>query len=922
MSSVIDGLNDFFTRGNPFGEPRPAKKSDIKKAYTMRTSFTDLLPWLWHNQYKKRDYLLLDDGRSYGAVIQVSTVPTEALDQDDLVDVRDALQRVLSDAMIEHPSHPWVVQVYGYRDESYTRNYIDEVRAYARKQLKASGHTSLPEYSEWYFNEVLAPHLDDLSSEHGLFTDPMSEASWAGCQRQVLLCIYRRHGKKPKLRRGQTTLSELDEQVQRVIGALAATGLSANTLTAEQTYNWLFRWFHPAPANEHNTEAKLAKCPYPCDADKPADWTLAEAVCTEDIRSDNETQWWYFDGKPHAILNTARLNVAPKIGQLSGEQTVGEQQFSPLDKLPPGSRFVVSLVIQAQHHLDTHLDLLERGARGTYNSEADYTRENVKIARDNKVRGNKLYPYQLGVFLRGDTDEELDTIQTDVIALLNGNGLDVIQPEFDPIQLDSYIRFLPFSYNPKLDQVKNRRGLIYAQHAANLIPVYGRARGSGNPGILQFNRGGEPFTVDPLNQQDRSRNGHLFLFGGTGAGKSATLTYLVMHYMAVHRPRIIMIEAGNSFGLLTKHFADKGLKTRDISLKAGCGTSLPPFNLALELVDNYGNVIDAGEVDDHQDDDTEIGDESNRDILAELTIVAQIMVTGGDASHKLSRVQLDLLQRSILRAASAARKAGQDQLMTDEVIAALESFIKERPDDRKMIQEMTSAMRMFTRGLAGELFNRRGTPWDNHVDFTRIDLASLANEGNADKLMVAYVGLINSVLAMAERTQRDGRPTLLITDEAHILTKIEFTASYLVLYIKLLGRRLGLWFWMATQNMEDFKGEARKMLAMFEWWLLLKMEGAELAHLEANKDLTPQQRKLVLDSRKEVPLYAEGVLLSGKTEGLFRTVPPPLPMALAMTEMNEKTERFNIMNELGVSELEAAEEVARKFAARRRGATV
>lgn len=914
MNSVLDGVIDFASRGNPVSQPQAATRSKAKAAYKMRRSFTDLLPWLWHDQYKDSDYLLLDDGVSYGAILSVSTVPTEAQGQSDLVDVRDALQRVLSDAMIEHASKPWVVQIFGYRDESVTRHYIDEVRDYARKQLGVSGHNELPEYSEFYFDNVLEPHLKELSSEEGLFTDPMSGASWAGCQRQVLICLYRRHGKKPQLRRGQTPISELHEQVQRVAGSLSAAGLSSKLLNAKATYEWLFRWFNPAPTRYDDTEDLLAACPYPGD-DMPADWTLAESVCSSNIRSDHEKQFWYFDDKPHSVLTASKLRLRPKIGQISGEQVVGEQQFAPLDKLPAGSRFVISLVIQAQHLLDIHLDKLEKSAKGTFTSEAEFKRESIKTARDNKVRGNKLYPYQIGVFLRGETDEELDMIQTDVISLLNGNGLDVIEPEFDPLQLDSYLRFLPMSYNPSLDQAKHRRGLIYAQHAANLIPVYGRSRGTGNPGMLQFNRGGETFTADPLNQMDRARNGHLFLFGGTGSGKSASLTFLSMHYMAVHRPRVIIIEAGNSFGLLTRHFASQGLKTRDIALKTGCGTSLPPFNLALELVDPEGNPI--GYTDDVTEDH-ELGDESNRDILSELTIVAQIMVTGGDSSEKLSRVQIDLLQQSILRAASTARKNNNDQILTSDLIAALESFVTERPDDRLLINEMAAAMRIFTRGLAGELFDRPGQAWDDSVDFTRIDLGSLANEGNADKLIVAYVGLINSVLAMAERTQRDGRPTLLITDEAHILTKIEFTAAYLVLYIKLLGRRLGLWFWMATQNMEDFRGEARKMLAMFEWWLLLKMEGGELAQLETHKDLTKQQRQLVMDARKEVPLYSEGVMLSGKKEGLFRAVPPPLPMALAMTEMHEKTERAKLMDEHRINELDAAQMVADRLATMRR----
>jgi len=55
-------------------------------------------------------------------------------------------------------------------------------------------------------------------------------------------------------------------------------------------------------------------------------------------------------------------------------------------------------------------------------------------------------------------------------------------------------------------------------------------------------------------------------------------------------------------------------------------------------------------------------------------------------------------------------------------------------------------------------------------------------------------------------------------------------------------------------------------------------------------------------------------VLSDKLEALFRSVPPPLSLALAMTEKHEKAERAEIMRERGCSELEAAYGVAERIA--------
>ena len=49
---------------------------------------------------------------------------------------------------------------------------------------------------------------------------------------------------------------------------------------------------------------------------------------------------------------------------------------------------------------------------------------------------------------------------------------------------------------------------------------------------------------------------------------------------------------------------------------------------------------------------------------------------------------------------------------------------------------------------------------------------------------------------------------------------------------------------------------------------------------------------------------------------LFRNVPPPLAIALAMTEGHEKQERRQIMDAEGCSEMQAAVIVARRIANR------
>jgi hypothetical protein len=59
--------------------------------------------------------------------------------------------------------------------------------------------------------------------------------------------------------------------------------------------------------------------------------------------------------------------------------------------------------------------------------------------------------------------------------------------------------------------------------------------------------------------------------------------------------------------------------------------------------------------------------------------------------------------------------------------------------------------------------------------------------------------------------------------------------------------------------------------------------------------------------------FTEGWILSRSMEILFRAVPPSLYLALAQTEPEEKAERYRLMQEFGIGELDAAIQVAERI---------
>ena len=865
------------------------QEADGSRGYRQLPSFSDWLPWL---DILADGEVLLEDGCSCAAVLELEAVAVEGKSDEFMRELQQSLARVLSEGVIERLQSPWVLQLFAFIDPG----------GLGQDWQDCAGRGSVAGDWRWQrqMQTLMDEHMQALASERGLFDDPLLGRRWRGCRRRVIACFYRRAGAAQGIEKLAERRAELATASRRLTAQLESVGVRCRPCAAEAIRHWLSYWFAPSGSEMQERDPAVLSAQR-----RRVDYTLADAVCGTDIRSDASLGCWYFGGRPQRVLSLQTLRATPTAGRLSAEQTVGEVLSCPLEQLPPGTIIAMTLVFVAQESIQQHLDALAHSAIGE-TAAAVATREGVTAGRQRLLGGDKVYPFALAVFVRGADDADLERRCVEVDTLFLSQGLQLVPPHLDPVALDAWLRHLPMGYRYSLDQLRRRNRLIYSTDAAALLPLYGRARGSGRPGLSFFNRGGELFSCDPLSPLDRSRNAHLFIFGPTGSGKSATLVYLQMMLMAFQRPRIVAVEAGNSYGLLADYFRSQGLVVEDIVLRPGCGSSLPPFAPALRLAQQSNNA--AGE---------------QRDLLAEMLVIAKLMVTGGQPGElaRFSRADEATMQGAILDAAGNCVRQDRKTVRVSDVREALyrRAEALEKGDPRRIRrQEMADAISLFTVGFAGELFDREGDMLPD-ADYLRFEMGTLAGEQYRDQLSVAWLGLINAVIARAEHFQRDSRPTILLTDEAHVITTNALLASYLVQISKLLGRRLGLWIWMATQNMKDFQGESEKMLAMFEWWLCLHVGRSELPELLRFRALSPDQQAMLLSARKLPGCYTEGLLLSDTVEGRFRNVPPALCLALAQTEKEEKAERGRLMAEYGCSELEAALRVAEQIAAHRGG---
>lgn len=908
-------------------------------------SFTDLLPWM---ECDAEGVFILEDGVSCGVMYELDPIPTEAC-SDAYLKGRMAEVQIALSTLPEYDEAEWIVQFF-VNDDSGLDLLLEQFRAYvleANSSNPKRAQEILNSDNTQAFMRELEAHLKAVSVEKGFFVDEaVSGNTWRGQIRRVRMALYRRY--PPKFDFSRQTFSPVEllkQTADGLIAGLREPGVRARRMLAVDFYNWLVPFFNPRPFEDVATTVSeiLRRCPYPGDEpdDAPFGTDLGDLLMLDMPESDPATGTWRFNGKPMRAIALQGLRRSPQVGHFTAERQYADKHFARFDRMPPGAMLSCTIVMHPQDRIKARIQNIQAASRAK-TSDAEVAHADATDVLSWMTRGDKLYPFYMTLYVRGDDDADLRSKVAEMAAAMQTSGLRFIDPRHELIGLDVFIRGLPMCFDPLFDAREMRRSrLAWASHIASLLPVYGRSRGTGHAGFWFWNRGGEPLFFDPLNKRDRKKNAHLLMLGPTGAGKSASLNYLCMLMMAIYRPRLVIVDAGKSFGLLTDYFRQHGLLTYSVELTPETTVSLPPFANACRLLDemaneerrtrafllkgaNGGSAISdddsAEDAPDEEDEDDSDQTTEKRDLLGEMVLQARMMITGGERSEeaRMGRADRYLIQQAIIEAAKSAREKGWPHPRSQDVAHALMNM---RTDQelgaarQARAEEMGQAMLVFCDGLRGKLFDRFGQSWPD-ADVTLVEMGTLAQEGYEDALSLAYTSLLNHVQALAEATHYEGRPIIFLTDEGHIITKNPLLAPYAVKITK-MWRKLGCWFWLATQNMEDFPDEAHRMLAMCEWWILLTMDRDEIEQVARFRTLTEEQRRMMESATKEPPKFTEGVILASALQSLFRNVPPALPIALAMTEQHEKAQRRSIMDAKGCSELEAAYVVAEQLAARR-----
>ncbi len=471
-------------------------------------------------------------------------------------------------------------------------------------------------------------------------------------------------------------------------------------------------------------------------------------------------------------------------------------------------------------------------------SESKYS-QIEELLRELMNGSERLVSMSLTVIYWGESVEELEKKSEEIMrAFRSMNQSEGLVERFSAE--DAFFKAAPLV----CEGFRHRK--MKSSNCAHLMSLYSCWTGNKRPVVLLTNREGTPFAIDPFAKELPNWNG--LVFGGSGAGKSFTISQLMLQFCNQNpKPKIVWIDNGASSEKLIEVMDGEFI---DLNLNSG---------ICLNMFDLEG---------------TEAKPSSSK---IKLILGCLELILKDEDKPGLPKREKALLEESIFNAYKSAN--GKIPQLSDLRLILANHPVLEMRKHADVLYSWTGET-AYGRMLDGQTNVKLGK------DLVTIEIKGLDNHR---ELKDIFLLLFTSYIK--EEAARDlSKPYLLIIDEAHRLFLTPSGKDFAIESYRVF-RKYNAGIWCISQNYRDFMADrelADSMMPNTTNVFILRQRKIDWESFKSTFDFNDAQVDAVKSLEIVKGKFSEFFLMQDENQGVVRLEPEPLSYWICTTDGNEK----------------------------------
>lgn len=454
----------------------------------------------------------------------------------------------------------------------------------------------------------------------------------------------------------------------------------------------------------------------------------------------------------------------------------------------------------------------------------------------------RLLVSDLNIIFWGETNDELERKTEEILRAFRSMGQAEGLVETFALE-DAFFKAAPSI----CEGLRHKR--MKSSNCSHLMPLFASWTGNKRPVVLLENRDGTPFSIDPFAKELPNWNG--LVFGGSGAGKSFTISQLMLQFCGQSpKPKIVWIDNGAS--------SEKLIEVLDgefIDLNLNSGIRLNMFDL-------------------------EAGESKPTSAKIKLILGCLEMILKDDDKPGLPKRDKGLLEEAIFNCYhNVDKKVPQ--------LSDLKKILKEHP----VIEMRKYADILYS--WTGETAFGRMLDGPSNVKLSK-DLVTIEIKGleNFKELKDIFLLLLTSYIK-DEAASDLARPYLLIIDEAQRLFKGSPMGREFAIDSARVFRKYNAGLWLVSQNYRDFLSDpelADSLMPNTTFVFILRQRKIDWEDFKDTFDFVDAQVEAIKSLEIVKGQYSEFFMMQDENQAVVRLEPEPLSYWICTTDGNEKSQ--------------------------------